>query len=1088
MNVVTTARRIACMLASMVVVACVGLAAMPARAIEALDGRIQLHGYFEEQIRGLNENFKENFDLTQWYHILELELEFDILPDGYGPITGLSAYMGFDVRYDCVWTRACGMFRSADTFGDRASKLPVRLGNGRFSNLSGVLQASGADPENVNSLQPFGRNTTARKIGATNALGSARRVGSPDRVPGLSTLFGVLGADATIGTADDPGSYTFAKILDYKFALRQVSGSENGLGIQSMPWLPKNTIIANGTLADRVNPFRVGEANPITGATAQLVDMPFRPGTARDAGFGGRRSEARGIFIPSEGAQRYLDSNKLDSFDQNFRQDQLEWNLGASQQDEKFLREAYLDWEFLDGQLFLRTGKQSIVWGKTELFATTDQFNPRDLALASLPSLEESRIALWALRGVYSLYTVGPFEDVRFEFALNLDDFEPEDLGRCGEPYTPNPVCNKTVGLFAHGLTGYGVIGEERPAHWWNDLKGLQGGGRLEFRWDEFSFAITDIYSYTRTPYADRIFTYERNVDPDSGRPRRANAHGSCLLGTEDSCLKEADALTTHSVNQQLFAMICSSSVGFSSLDRSVCAQSVFNSQTVLTTTSDTLAHAISILFGVPFTTVIANTIYSGLAGTTMNPVVLHRLAAVDGAGDPAGGLSRALTDQQEALLGCGPLYGQPADGCDDYGIDLMNGEASVFMQSILGFDGWYGPKDDPFGIRANDSSYGQPGTRYGQARYGPVATRYVDGRVVQLPGARGPWLSDGDTLNPEYDPRIDGCVLAGFDGVAPAGTCAGASLVHPLTLQTWASEMAAFSWNYMNVLIAFSSPDSDGGPIPSTTRFYANEINEFDEFNPNRLDGCSRVMPQFCSSVTAVWSIIGNRRRDARAGGNGQFGRRDFVWAGGGEVLLRYEKRNVLGLSMDFAEDYTKSNWGVETAWVDGLPFDDADQTRGISKADTWNLTVSVDRPTFINFLNPNRTFFFNSQIFLQYITGYRNSFQATGPWNALGTFTIITGYFQDRLLPSVTFVYDVKSNSSAALPQIQYRFTESFSASVGVALFGGRPQFRKMSLEPISLGNHAGGNGAYHNATEQALAQVRDRDELFLRLRYTF
>ncbi len=90
--------------------------------------------------------------------------------------------------------------------------------------------------------------------------------------------------------------------------------------------------------------------------------------------------------------------------------------------------------------------------------------------------------------------------------------------------------------------------------------------------------------------------------------------------------------------------------------------------------------------------------------------------------------------------------------------------------------------------------------------------------------------------------------------------------------------------------------------------------------------------------------------------------------------------------------------------------------------------------------------------------------------------------------MFPSVTFVYDVKSNSSAALPQIQYRFTESFSAAIGVALFGGRPQFKKMSLEPVSLSNHAGGNGAYHNATEQALAQVRDRDELYLRLRYTF
>ncbi len=93
---------------------------------------------------------------------------------------------------------------------------------------------------------------------------------------------------------------------------------------------------------------------------------------------------------------------------------ELMWNRGASQ-DEKEFKEGYLDIELLDSRLWIRGGKQNIVWGKTELFRTTDQFNPVDLALATLPSLEESRIALWALRGVYSFYDVGPLEDVRLE-------------------------------------------------------------------------------------------------------------------------------------------------------------------------------------------------------------------------------------------------------------------------------------------------------------------------------------------------------------------------------------------------------------------------------------------------------------------------------------------------------------------------------------------------------------------------------------------------------------------------------------------------------------------------------------------------
>ena len=102
-----------------------------------------------------------------------------------------------------------------------------------------------------------------------------------------------------------------------------------------------------------------------------------------------------------------------------FRESERAWNRGASQQDTKELKEAYVDIEVLDSRLWMRFGLQNIVWGKTELFRTTDQFNPTDLALASLPSLEEARIALWSARFVYSLYDVGAFEDAR---KLFIDD------------------------------------------------------------------------------------------------------------------------------------------------------------------------------------------------------------------------------------------------------------------------------------------------------------------------------------------------------------------------------------------------------------------------------------------------------------------------------------------------------------------------------------------------------------------------------------------------------------------------------------------------------------------------------------------
>src|SRR5690606_20489219 len=117
----------------------------------------------------------------------------------------------------------------------------------------------------------------------------------------------------------------------------------------------------------------------------------------------------------------------------------------------------------------------------------------------------------------------------------------------------------------------------------------------------------------------------------------------------------------------------------------------------------------------------------------------------------------------------------------------------------------------------------------------------------------------------------------------------------------------------------------------------------------------CSFLQPQYCSAVKSIMDITGAQRNTVRAGGRGAYGRRDFVWHSGAEGVLRYTKRNVLGFSLDFAEDVTKSNWGAEFTWIEGQRFADNDEEDGITESDTLNLTVSVDRPTFINFLNPN-------------------------------------------------------------------------------------------------------------------------------------
>ncbi|MDP6981057.1 MAG: hypothetical protein QF570_21050, partial [Myxococcota bacterium] len=1253
-------------------------------------------------------------------------------------------------------------------------------------------------------------------------------------------------------------------------------------------------------------------------------------------------SVARGNFIPSKPLRDLIDSGRLAKLPFNISESERAWNRGYAQNDEKELKEAYLDIELMDSRLWLRIGKQSIVWGKTELFRTTDQFNPQDLALASLPSLEESRINLWAFRAVYSLYEIGPLSDVRVEFAFNFDDFQASDFGACGEAFTPNVVCQLTLGAMVHGMTGVGVAGIMTPPYRWYDPRGWEAGARIEWRWDRFSFALTDFWGYNDLPTVEFISHFERNVDPFSGRPRRMGHYGRCDSDQQDiittrtaagldvnnndaqgfidaiiadgsdgpgnpsilsqyqdgnvqeSCLRpgpthreafladlptdqdlsdlvgaaleirelrevpgvinpldarlptnnsyrafiEGNALDEHHANLNFFTWVCSSTVGFLTLDPNACAQTIFGStrdvggvgpialligalvggqpgkNNLLTflsgNTSDFLPVSLPVVtLDSPenadpnFPSTIAKRVLENYGcfdpsheATDFDPDNIEPLAPDNvGCGQAEGKLTKSLTPEQEALLGCGPFFGT---NCDFSGLDLLNAEASAMLQSFVGIegttksidifreqlkaagrddvdvyfrtDGWIpfleretGTDPDTDATRALSELVDpmlQPGTvRWRQAGIDtPVCTTAdlkgrtrtrSDGKLEtapnRLPGCRGlrdasrgdgveratkivddyaisigerllivPYITNGNIYQPdgaaadeafyinedfyqfhayvapedaerdangniididmdgipdhryrgvECSPDIDSVcspALKGFEdkpeyhnqwdegyklsvdgspfllnlknetgtttlrlpgqvdnatpalrdratpncptcpvlhtGLTKAGKLGGG---HPFTGDLFTSEMAGFSFNFMMMLVAFdedfqlvmdtitSGPTGNTAVLPReiglsyTEPWYTNgppvgqrqgnchedirstaasQINrdaenqiicgierrrfavhyafsgnewgthdpdeEFEdefltaenggtpfnltyEYVENRFVGmeilesdstvgsgefikagkhCSFVTPQHCEIIQNIFAIAGVQNRSVKAGGSGEFGRRTFIWHSGGEVIAKFDRRNVLGLAMDFAEDVTKSNWGVEFTWVEGVRVADYDEWDGLTTVDDFNLTVSMDRPTFLNFLNPNKTFFLNTQWFFQYRDGYRNSMPSNGPINVLGLVFVQTGYFQDRLLPGLIGVYDFLSRSGAALPQVTYRYTESFSIVVGANIFMGRQQIHEMPIRGIGPAANQRGRYAYKVGVENGISLVRDRDEVFMRLRYTF
>jgi hypothetical protein len=285
---------------------------------------------------------------------------------------------------------------------------------------------------------------------------------------------------------------------------------------------------------------------------------------------------------------------------------------------------------------------------------------------------------------------------------------------------------------------------------------------------------------------------------------------------------------------------------------------------------------------------------------------------------------------------------------------------------------------------------------------------------------------------------------------------------------------MAIVSWNLLMLTVALGAADDP------------DNRGTLDRNQPLALGRCSYAQPQFCAFVSGLAGIARNTNSSVRAGGNGRFGRRNFVWATVGDVTLKYEKRNIIGFSTDFAEDITKSSWGVEFTYIDDTLAADGGDYDELGEIDEYNLTVSVDRPTFINFLNANRTFFINSQIFVSSLQGYDQTMYREGPLTALLLVNANTGYFQDRFLVSAAGVYDFTTASAAFLPSVQYRFTENFSITLGAAVLAGGWTNKERAISQFSATSSVNLNDTIY--VENGISPVRDLDNFFVRLRYTF
>jgi hypothetical protein len=391
-----------------------------------------------------------------------------------------------------------------------------------------------------------------------------------------------------------------------------------------------------------------------------------------------------------------------------------------------------------------------------------------------------------------------------------------------------------------------------------------------------------------------------RRVDPVTGRP----------IGEEPAG------------NLGIFLSLDYATTGFSDFDPSFGALRIFNSQNKTGSPSVTIAAASANLLagdptGLVFGAFLGVPIPGGpcdsgdiASNRLCNPLVQlsndapfdgppltfgEALAAgltptpIDGAIMYASGLQALLSDEQQALLGCGPFYGT---FCDGHGTDSFNMEVSALLLSLL---------EPSHGFFGDDTSVPQPGPVGFQGE--PVCTRLENGETFTLPGCRGP----GD---PGYDPNVDGTttgpgpIVGAYRRFQPF-TSSTPTVPQPQS-QFFKNEMAVLSWNAIMSFVAYSAPpdmvDTDGDGIPDQptdlngdgwpdSQFIAQD--EFDITAPFRKTGCSLIFPSACFGVRNLTSVTTRELPNDPSGPP----KLRWVW----ETGVEYEITDASGDLVDF-------------------------------------------------------------------------------------------------------------------------------------------------------------------------------------------
>ena len=216
-----------------------------------------------------------------------------------------------------------------------------------------------------------------------------------------------------------------------------------------------------------------------------------------------------------------------------------------------------------------------------------------------------------------------------------------------------------------------------------------------------------------------------------------------------------------------------------------------------------------------------------------------------------------------------------------------------------------------------------------------------------------------------------------------------------------------------------------------------------------------------------------------------------------GGQTDIQYQQADTTGLSFDYFESYTGTVLRVESSWTLHELVNNTRKANWIDHSDVMRWSIGIDRPTWIKWLNKDRTFFLSAQLFDTWYwdhEGDKHTGYFTDTHNFISTFFFIANYLRDTLTPIGFVVWEEASNSWVAGLSTEWKMNNHWSVKGGFnTIWGGTGNFRHDS-GPFRSFVVAGANGndpfqeSVFGVAREGIGGLRNNDELFMQLKYQF